>query len=79
MIKPVYKICNACLGVGIIEKIPHVRPMTYRENQDEHEICYICHGKGYIPTGFFILEGEGDFLPQLDGLDFLDKKAILKT
>ena len=63
--KPIYKLCTACLGEGKVENLtPENMKVTIKESglHEEptikriEEECYICHGDGYIPTGFFIFE-----------------------
>jgi hypothetical protein len=86
MIHPVYKFCSACQGLGKVEG-PTVMPRN-RNNQldkgSEEPIspivpCYVCHGKKYIPTGFFTITPDDIVIPfdhQLNRLSTEDIKAI---
>lgn len=85
MIKSIDKICTACYGLGEIEgiqKIPR-NPQNKLDIPVEEEVprdsneCYVCRGKGFIPTGFFIFEDEGKtFTYELEELDEELKLAI---
>jgi hypothetical protein len=63
MIKPVFKLCTACMGLGRIEGMPMERIHETNDTEPKRETqeCYICEGKGYLRTGEFVFLEEPTF------------------
>lgn len=82
MIKSVSKICTACYGLGEVEGIQKVTRNpnnkldipTEEEVPRDSNVCYVCDGKGYIPTGFFIYEDNGR--PFIDEMEEIDDRIL---
>ena len=53
-IVPVYKICSACLGEGVVESMTHPASSLDTNHKFENVQCVSCDGLGYVPTGDFI-------------------------
>lgn len=72
MITPTYKLCSACLGTKTMEHIPHSDFNTTKPSEERRsDPCQVCRGKGYLPTGDFILDGpdKDDILVQISKLE----------
>lgn len=66
--KPVYRICMACLGEGS------------KKTKNYELLCKFCGGTGRFPTEFFTLDDDPRALTiQLDDLDDLEQRMILQT
>lgn len=71
----IYKLCTACLGEGKVENLtPEHMKVTIKESGlheeptvlRKEEECYVCHGDGVIPTGFFTLTADDKKIPILE-------------
>jgi len=70
---PTYKICPVCRSKG-----SHIYP--YDNERKTSKSCITCEGKGYVPTGEFILNGDPrPLLLQIKDLSEVDKKEILSN
>ena len=66
----IYKICSACSGLGEVPFIPQVSFDEESSIKRGSAIkCGRCKGRGYVPTGDFILESNEPILKQIEDLN----------
>ena len=80
MIKPVYRICPACLGEGLVKTNPNPNSNITPAIVISYNIqCEVCKGKGMVPTGEFTLEDDPTFpiINEINEFPHLEEKEMM--